>query len=440
MYLGNEMVDRKITERVIGYQGDGHLLTIGPTRSGKSRRLLIPNLLYETGRSMLVIDIKGELAAITASHRAGAGGEVVALDPYGELPKLGITNLPSVGYNPLLRLDPNSDEFNDDAMRLAETLIEVRPDDKDPHWAESAQNFVAGLIMLIRINYGDRANLSRLRTAVCSSHYDLDVLVTGIELADPHDPLLGKLDKFRNAKDNKEIQSIRSNAERQTRFLDSKKIAADLIKPGFDFATMKQKNLTVFLVLPPRRLLSQAKWLRLIVDEAMVAMQNTRSIKGRPSVLFMLDEFPQLGRLASIETAVALNAGYGVKVWAAVQHLGQLKACYGENWETFLSAGCVTAFAPRDWFTRDHLTRIVGTGSKTIRSTNFDGQGGTSYTDSVQKDDLLSAHDWRQMIQGEQWAFIPTDKGQLIKRIYSPDFTDLPEVKAGKIKIGVVSD
>jgi type IV secretion system protein VirD4 len=179
---------------------------------------------------------------------------------------------------------------------------------------------------------------------------------------------------------------------------------------------------------------THAKWLRLIISSAMTAMQRTLKTAGRPDVLFMLDEFPQLGRLEAVETAVSLNAGYGVKVWAAVQHLGQLKMHYHDNWETFLSAGCVTAFAPRDIFTRDHLTRMVGTGTKTIRSTSHSSEGGASVTTNVQKDDLVSPQDWRQMILGEQWAFIPTDKGQVIKRIFGPDFTRLPEVVAGHIR------
>ncbi len=93
-------------------------------------------------------------------------------------------------------------------------------------------------------------------------------------------------------------------------------------------------------------------------------------------------------------------------------------------------------FAPRDVFTRDHLTKLIGTGTKTMRSTSFNLEGGASVTNSIQKDDLVSPHEWRQMVMGEQWAFIPTDKGQLIKRIYSHDFTALPEVQAGTIKPG----
>ena len=46
-----------------------HLLVLGPNGSGKGTRLLIPALLQMTGRSVVVIDPKGELAAVTAEWR-----------------------------------------------------------------------------------------------------------------------------------------------------------------------------------------------------------------------------------------------------------------------------------------------------------------------------------------------------------------------------------
>jgi type IV secretion system protein VirD4 len=437
MYLGDEAGNGSTTARRIGYHGDGHMLTIGPTRSGKSRRLLIPNLLYETGRSMLVVDMKGELAAITAAHRAAKGGTAIALDPFGVLPNRGV-KIQSVGFNPMLRLDPDSDDFVDDAMGLAEALVQVNPDDSEPHWSESAQDLVAGLIMLVRCVFKDRATLGLVRREISRSPAEMEVIAKQIIESPPHEAIRNKLSKFSGAGESKEIPSIMSNAQTQTRFLDSPGIARNLEKDGIDFSLLKTQTTTVYLVLPPERLVTHAKWLRLIISSAMTAMQRSLKVPGRPDVLFLLDEFPQLGRLASVETAVSLNAGYGVKVWAAVQHLGQLKQHYGDNWETFLSAGCVTTFAPRDVFTRDHLTKLIGTGTKIVRSTSHGSDGGTNVTNSVQKDDLVSPHEWRQMVMGEQWVFIPTDKGQLIKRLSSCDFTELPEVKSGAIRPGIV--
>ncbi|MEL6979873.1 MAG: type IV secretory system conjugative DNA transfer family protein [Pseudomonadota bacterium] len=48
---------------------DTHFLTVAPTRSGKGVSAIIPNLLSWQG-SVLVIDPKGENAAVTSSYRA----------------------------------------------------------------------------------------------------------------------------------------------------------------------------------------------------------------------------------------------------------------------------------------------------------------------------------------------------------------------------------
>ena len=55
----------KIGERLV-YQGERHLLLFGPNGTGKGTRFLIPNLLSIKDRSIVVIDPKGELAAVTA--------------------------------------------------------------------------------------------------------------------------------------------------------------------------------------------------------------------------------------------------------------------------------------------------------------------------------------------------------------------------------------
>ena len=53
----------------IPYQGERHLLLFGPNGTGKGTRFLIPNLLAIKDRSIVVVDPKGELAAVTAEYR-----------------------------------------------------------------------------------------------------------------------------------------------------------------------------------------------------------------------------------------------------------------------------------------------------------------------------------------------------------------------------------
>ncbi len=134
---------------------DRHLLTFGPNGSGKSRRLLLPNLINLVDWSMLVIDIKGELAAWSAEHRRKAGNEVVFLNPFGA------GGLPSTGFNPVAALDPTEDDFVDDALGLAEAI--VREEGREPHWSASAQDLISALIMYSRLTGKNDGSLGHVR-------------------------------------------------------------------------------------------------------------------------------------------------------------------------------------------------------------------------------------------------------------------------------------
>ena len=67
-------------EKRLRYKGEKHLLCFGSPGSGKSTSLVVPNLLTLC-RSIIVIDPKGQLAAITARARMKFG-DVLILDPF----------------------------------------------------------------------------------------------------------------------------------------------------------------------------------------------------------------------------------------------------------------------------------------------------------------------------------------------------------------------
>ena len=96
----------------ISYKGERHLFLFGPNGTGKGTRFLIPNLLSIKDRSIVVIDPKGELAAVTADYRRTVG-DVMMLNPFNVL------GLGSAGFNPLAALDPNRRIFTTTRRRLA---------------------------------------------------------------------------------------------------------------------------------------------------------------------------------------------------------------------------------------------------------------------------------------------------------------------------------
>jgi type IV secretion system protein VirD4 len=428
LYLGQIVLNGELVAANLEFPGDEHVLTIGPTRSGKGRRLLVPNLIAHTDQSMIVVDPKGELATWTARHRSKKGSEIVILDPFSALASDRGVPQQAAGFNPLLTLDPASPDFVDDATGLAEALIKI--EGNEPHWSASAQDLVAGLIMQVRAELGDAGSLQHVRRVLSLSPSVFEKAVAVACQNNLHPAIPGKLLKFTESVGNKELQSVLSTAQTQTRFLDSPPIQANLSKAGLDFGALKERPVTVYLVLPPARLTTHAKWLRLLIDAAIRALQRSPRNPSRPDVLFVLDEFPQLGRLESIETSMALNAGYGIKIWAIVQHLNQLVSEYGDNWETFFSGGVINAFAPRDVFTSKKLEELSGFHMIERPGQSISDTGGVTVSVSLEKREVMMAQEIRALPRGRMISFVPTDAGQKMIFTFARDFTDLPEISS----------
>ena len=160
------------TGRRRNYRQDRHVLTIGPNGSGKTRRLLYPNLFYLKNWSIVAIDPKGELFAHTALTRAEAGGRIMLIDPFGVVkssyPRLAEKfqdASDSKTFNPVAALDPESLRFVDDAKSLAVALIQT-DDTRDKYWPQAAQALVKGLLMVLRIRGGPEASLVDLRNVL----------------------------------------------------------------------------------------------------------------------------------------------------------------------------------------------------------------------------------------------------------------------------------
>lgn len=162
------------------------------------------------------------------------------------------------------------------------------------------------------------------------------------------------------SKTGREAAGVLSSAQRHTHFLDSRRMAAVLDHSDFRFEDLKERTSTVFLVLPPERLHTHARWLRLLLAQALGALAKSSARPEKP-VLFLLDEFAALGRLEPLEQAFGLMAGYGLQLWPILQDLHQLWAVYGERAGTFLSnAGLIQIFNVGDVETASWLSKSIG--------------------------------------------------------------------------------
>jgi type IV secretory pathway TraG/TraD family ATPase VirD4 len=105
----------------------------------------------------------------------------------------------------------------------------------------------------------------------------------------------------------RERSGVISTAQRHTHFLDSPAILRTLTASTLKLAQLKTETLSLYCVIPPERLGSHGRWLRLVAGSAIHAMLRAPNLSPH-RVLFLLDEFAQLGRLLF---CVAMASSYG---------------------------------------------------------------------------------------------------------------------------------
>jgi type IV secretion system protein VirD4 len=370
---GDLIIGRSANGKLLRYDGAAHLLTIAPTRSGKGVGTIIPNLL-KADRSIICIDPKGENARVAGRHRESVGA-VYYLDPFG------LSGRRSARYNPLDRLKPDSLDLAEDAMTLADALV-FDQEESDPHWNEEAKALLAGLILYtVCHDEPHLRNLATVREYLTLSPKDFEALLTIMQASTEARGLIARAANRYLSKSDREAAGVLSGAQRHTHFLDSPRIANVMEASDFNFAALKERIATVFLILPPDRLDTYARWLRLLLAQSLSEMARSPARPARP-VLFLLDEFAALGKLQPIERAMGLMAGYGLQLWPILQDIHQLRSLYSERAGTFLSnAGVLQAFGVNDYETAEILSKTMGkttvqyaTQGESEKTSIFDGR------------------------------------------------------------------
>lgn len=378
---GKRMLVGGLHDKLIGIEDNRHILTVAGSRAGKWVTL-INNLFFYRG-SVLATDPKAELATKTASRRAALGQKVYVLDPFGYA---SVDASLRAAYNPLSVLTLKSPTIIEDASLIADGLVATTGQEKDPHWDESARNFIEGLILHVATaaRYEGRRTLLTMRDLINAALMPVpgsaddedeepamaveeDMLKNAQRLAAQHESAdIGAAieaaardfyEKGRN-----ERSSVLSTVRRHTKFLDYRAMRNVLGRGDFSLTDLKcdPKGVTVYLCLPATRMGACSRWLRIFVNQLLDAMEREEASPPVP-VLVCLDEFPVLGFMRQLQDAAGQIASFDVKLWVILQDWGQGKALYGERWESFAAnAGILQFFGNNDVTTTEYISRRLG--------------------------------------------------------------------------------
>ena len=327
------------------WQGESHLLTVAPTRTGKGTMQIIPNLLRYQG-SAVVLDPKGELALATGKWRAENVGPTYILNPF-ELAAFGSF---THAFNPL-------DQVRNahDATKLAEMIYPRIEDPRHKFFDNEAIGFLSGLIEFTAcfVPPAERT-MANIRDTVSTVDENFNNLLSVMQA--PKFPL-----SIRNAAKNVQVKNAEVSKPRlidslsqHLRIWDTPGLRKASAKSDFDFKDLKDKPATVYLVLPFDDLTTYDTYVRMIFAAALDAMLRNPAKPDVP-VLFVLDEFLGLEADDRFVSALRTHASAGVRLWFFLQDLPTLEQKYPTTWKSFLQAEVKTFFGTDD----PHTARLI---------------------------------------------------------------------------------
>jgi len=343
--------------RPIGIPTERHMVTIAGTGAGKSTGALIPNLCIHEG-SLLCIDPKGELAAITARRRGEGGGgvrgmgmPVFVLDPFQI-----VKGFQSASYNVFDEMERvaqyDADRPVSYARKVAQALVPSTS--KDPYWDDAPRTFISGLLLYIFQGPKEQRNLVRLRELLMEGDAEayerldksrmndrgnaFDVLLTLMKQC-PEGPyrhvIVGSANSLSKMSPNQR-GGVLTMAMEHTSFLDMPEIRRISMRSDFLLEDLKNSYISVYLCLPLNAVTGiEGRWLRMFV--LLTVDMMTRVNKApKPPILLAIDEFPSLGKLDGIDTVAPTMRSYGVRLWVIGQDIEQFERVYPDSWGSFI--------------------------------------------------------------------------------------------------------
>ncbi len=335
-----------------GYQ---HALLFAPTGSGKGVGFVIPNLLFWHD-SVIVHDIKLENYELTSGYRAKKLKQRVFL--WNPASPEGISHC----YNPLDFVSRKMGQMVDDVQKIANLLLP-----EQEFWQNEARSLIVGIMLYL---IADKSKIKSFGEVVRTLRSDDVVYNLAVVLdtmgKDIHPVAYMNIAAFLQKAD-KERSGVISTANSSLELWSNPLIDATTAKSDFDVRTFKQIPTTIYVGLTPDNIHRLQPLMKIFYQQTSAALSQRMPTKeDKFGVMYMMDEFPTLGKMEQFQTGIAYFRGYKVRLFLIIQDTEQLKGTYEESgMNSFLSnATYRITFAANNIETANLISQLIG--NKTV--------------------------------------------------------------------------
>jgi type IV secretion system protein VirD4 len=340
-----------------------HAMMVAPTGRGKGVGFVIPNLLHHTG-SAIVLDVKGENFEKTSIHRQkGLGNRIWYFSPFDYVEAEGGPSTRTHRFNPLSRISAMSstDQQYTALNTLADQFLVVEGDQAKGFYQAGKRLFVAACLFAIEQG---RPNLGFAKEVFGGSGKTEQTYRDYAEMTDI--PIVATIFSEMAGMSQKITDSYRSVISGAGFELwDDPSVVRATNESDFDLTNFRREAQTLYITMQAEHLKTLAPLVRLLFAEAIASLQRVEPGPDEPhTVMFLMDEFDQLGRQPLVENSIKTIRSFGGRFFIITQSIAGLDSpsLYGEAGRRALMAGAgVKVFmTPQDDRTATVLSDMLG--------------------------------------------------------------------------------
>lgn len=387
---------------VVGLKEDGTYLMhdgpenvglVAPPRSGKGAGPIISTLLVWE-HSAVINDIRRENFDATAGYRAKFSN-VIYFNP---------TDPASAHFNPLFEIRKGPEAIGD-AQNVADMIVDPDGTGRPSHWDKTSHALLVAAIL--HILYAEKDKTMRgLAYFLADPRRDILATLNHMLRTDHGDPVIHEAIAS-SARENlnrspNELSGVMSTAMSFLALYRDPIIANNTADSDFRIEDLihGERPLSLYMVIPPSeinrtRALRRLIWAQIgrkLLEEWTPMHQPKPTFIGRLAaffgakpkkpaeatqprrrVLFLVDEFPALGRMDFFESQLAYTGGYGIKVMLVAQSRNQIDKVYGTPNSLLDLCHVRIYFTPNDDKTAELISVQSGTKTEVHQQKTYTG-------------------------------------------------------------------
>lgn len=335
--IGELPLSKEKKESILYVGEDRHVLLVGATRSGKSRRMIILSiwLTILAEENIVTSDPKGELFAYTSRFAEQNGYNVVALD----------FRSPNKGnhYNYLQEiLDALATGDVAEAIDLVWDLVAVIVGEAkgEPIWHNGECATIAAVILIVAIDapaeYRNLANVYYFLYNMAKPDDDGKMPISHYLQELPETHPARAVFAMAELAHHKTRGSFFTSALGTLKYFINPKVAEMTSSTDYSFSEMAHQKTIVYIILPDEKTTLYSLGSMYIMQHYIYNVKEAIRNGGRCPIdwWYFLDEFGQLPYIPPVPQFLSVGAGRGMRFVLAVQDFQQIEKKYKEDYGT----------------------------------------------------------------------------------------------------------